>query len=95
MDVFVFKTATTDTAEYRMIDDIPGESRFDPTAIWGSDGASREGMHVDPVIPGAGDQMDGLTMPRVLGRIDPMNGEADPHIAHVGAPAGFEDPLFG
>ena len=90
MDSFVFKTST-DTQSYLKIGDIAGESQYDPilsltgddgtVAIWGTNGTAYEGMHVDPVIPGDTAELDALTMPRVLGRIDPVEG--------------FEDPLLG
>ncbi|MDK3073927.1 hypothetical protein QO034_12465 [Sedimentitalea sp. JM2-8] len=97
MDSFVFRTPSN-TAGYMKIDDIAGESQYDPAlsldgvdgtvAIWGTNGTAYEGMHVDPVIPGNTDGLDALTMPRVLGHIDPMDGFEDPLL-------GFEDPLFG
>lgn len=95
MDTFVFKTTTTNAAGYHKIDDIPGESRFDPDAVWGSDSATPEAMHVDPVIPGGTADTDALTMPRVLGRIDPVDGFEDPLFGLQDPLIGFEDPLFG
>lgn len=52
MDSFIFRSST-DARAYLKIGDIAGESQLDPAMIWGSDGASLKGMHVDPVIPGA------------------------------------------
>lgn len=97
MDSFVFKTPGN-TAGYMKIGDIAGESQYDPTlsldrdegtaAIWGTNGTAYEGMHVDPVIPGGTIGMDALTMPRVLGRMDPLDGFEDPLF-------GFDNPLLG
>lgn len=95
MDTFVFRTTRTDAADHQEIGDIPGESRFDPVAVWGSDGATPEAMHVDPVIPRDTADMDALTMPRVLGRIDPMDGFEDPLLGLQEPLVGFEDPLLG
>ncbi len=88
MDTFVFRNAARDAGGYRQIGDIAGESRFDPDAVAGSDGVSRDGMHVDPVIPGGTVDADALAMPRVIGRSDPANGFEAPLLV-------FEDPLFG
>ena len=95
MDTFVFKTTKTGDAGYRKIDDIPGESQLDPNAVWGSDGVTTDFMHVDPVIPGDTADLDALTMPRVLGRIDPVDGFEDPLFGLQDPLIGFEDPLFG
>ncbi|MEM1077133.1 MAG: hypothetical protein AAGI09_01295 [Pseudomonadota bacterium] len=60
MDRFIFNTDA-----FERIEEIPGESQFDPDAlamprvlgVWGSDGASLQspdlaGMHIGPAIPG-------------------------------------------
>ncbi|MEY8831371.1 hypothetical protein AB9K34_23620 [Sedimentitalea sp. XS_ASV28] len=88
MDTFVFRIVARDDGGYRQIGDIAGESRFDPEVVAGSDGGSRYGMHVDPVIPGGTVGADALAMPRVLGRSDPVDGFGEPLFV-------FEDPLFG
>jgi hypothetical protein len=63
MDNFIFRTSRPETApqDTVAIDDIPGESqRLDLVTIWGTNGVALAGpdpvgMHVDPVIPGAGE----------------------------------------
>lgn len=95
MDTFVFKINKTDTAAYLKIGDIAGESQFDPNAGWDANKASLQGMHIDPVIPGNTADLDALTMPRVLGRIDPMDGFEDPLFGLQEPLLGFEDPLLG
>jgi hypothetical protein len=95
MDMFVFKITKTDATSYLKIGDIAGESQIDPNAVWDSDGALLQGMHVDPVIPADTAEMDALTMPRVLGRFDPEDGFEDPRFGLQEPLVGFEDQLFG
>lgn len=79
MDYFVFKAVVPPVSGKTEVPDIAGESQ---RLVWGTDGASFSGMHVDPVIPG-GRHFE-----------DPLLGAEVPLLGITGS-AHFEDPLLG
>lgn len=65
MDRFIFKPSLDavmpgdnstihDLTAEELVAVAAGHDPMDLRAVWGSDGASLQGMHIDPVIPGKG-----------------------------------------